>query len=244
MKDSYKSGEIILNEEVSKKIYKLVLDGEFSGEAGQFYMVKGWDGLDPLLPRPISIADIDKGKLTLLYEVRGRGTDIISRLKPGDELSLLGPLGKGFDLDSSGKIALVSGGIGIAPLLYLSKSLNVKVDLYCGFREEAYFIDEFRKNTSNIYISTEKGQHGHKGFITDLVDPDLYNKIYSCGPMAMMESLYKKTKDKSKLELSMENRMACGVGVCLGCTIKTKNSIKRVCKEGPVFKGDEVIFND
>lgn len=246
MKNTYTDGIIISNEEIENNIYKIVLDGDFSGEVGQFFMLRGWEGLDPLLPRPISIADMnDDGQLTLLYEVRGRGTHIISKLRQGDKLSLLGPLGSGFNITGQEKnVALVSGGVGIAPLLYLSRKLNCKVDLYCGFRDVSYFTNEFSKYVENIYITTETGTEGHKGFVTDILDTKKYDSIYSCGPIPMMNSLYNITDDINKLQLSMESRMACGIGACLGCTIKTTKGMKRVCKEGPVFSGSEVCFND
>lgn len=245
MKNTYTDGLIISNEEISKNIFKIVLEGDFTGKVGQFFMLRGWDGLDPLLPRPISISDLDDHKLTLLYEVRGRGTHIISKLKKGDKLSLLGPLGNGFNIDENRKnVALVSGGVGIAPLLYLSRKLKCNVDLYCGFRDVSYYLNEFKDYVNNIYVTTETGSEGHKGFVTEIIDTKKYDSIYSCGPIPMMNSLYNITDDSSKLQLSMESRMACGVGACLGCTIKTTKGVLRVCKEGPIFKGNEVCFND
>ncbi len=244
MKDSYRDGIIILNEEVARGIFKLVLDGDFTGEPGQFYMLRGWNGLDPFLPRPISIADVEDGRLTLLYEVRGKGTHIISRLSVGDSLSVLGPLGNGFENLREGRLALVSGGIGIAPLLYLAKRRESQVDLYSGFRSEPYFLEEFRPFVNEIRVSTEDGSFGHEGFVTELLSPEEYDLVVSCGPMPMMEALAKQCRDKTELMLSMESHMACGIGACLGCTIQTIRGMERVCKEGPVFNSREVIFHD
>lgn len=244
MKDSYKDGIIYSNIEISPNIYEIILEGDFQGKPGQFYMVRGWNGLDPFLPRPISIADLESRKLKLLYEVRGRGTHIISKLKKGDKLSLLGPLGNTFNLGEEGKIALISGGVGIAPMLYLAKSLSGQVDIYSGFRNNTYFLDQIRPYTKNTFISTEDGLTGHKGFVTELFEPEKYNLVYTCGPTPMMNAVLKICKGKVPVYVSMESRMACGVGACLGCTIETIRGMERVCKEGPVFKGEEVIIHD
>ncbi len=242
MRDSYVDGEILLNEKISRNIYRLKLKGDFKGVPGQFYMVKGWSGEDPFLPRPISISDLEDGCLTLLYEVVGRGTHIISELKEGDSLSLLGPLGNGFNLEEQEKIAIVSGGIGIAPLLFLAKELKSSVDLYSGFREKSYYTEEFKDYIEEINISTEDGSFGHKGYITEILNPENYDLVIACGPEDMISALVKLCKDKAQLEISMENRMACGIGACMGCTIETIRGMERVCKEGPVFKAEEVIF--
>ncbi|WP_409226994.1 dihydroorotate dehydrogenase electron transfer subunit [Gudongella sp. SC589] len=244
MKDSYREGKIIINEEVAKGVFKLILEGNFTGAPGQFYMLRGWNGLDPFLPRPISIADIEDGRLTLLYEVRGKGTHIISKLSPGDSLSLLGPLGNGFGKINGDRMALVSGGIGIAPLLYLAKEMDAQVDLYSGFRNGPYFMEEFKPFVNEIKVSTEDGTFGHKGFVTELLIPENYDAVISCGPMPMMEALKDQCRDKTELMLSMESHMACGIGACLGCTIQTIRGMERVCKEGPVFNAREVIFHD
>lgn len=244
MKEGYRDGIIISNNEISPNIYEVVLEGNFKGKPGQFYMIRGWNGLDPLLPRPISIADINNGNITFLYEVRGRGTHIISQLKEGDSLSILGPLGNGFSIDKSKKIAIVSGGIGIAPMLYLSKHLNNKADLYAGFRNEGYYIDSFSQYVDDIFISTEDGSQGYKGYIVDIIDPEKYDLIYSCGPLPMMKALIDKCRGKAPLYISMESRMACGVGACLGCVVETIDGIERVCKEGPVFLAEEVILDE
>lgn len=242
MKDSYKDGIIYSNIEISPNIYEIILEGNFQGEPGQFYMIKGWNGLDPFLPRPISIADLESGKLKLLYEVRGRGTHIVSKLKKGDKLSLLGPLGNTFNLKEKGRIALISGGIGIAPMLYLAKKLSGQVDIYSGFRNQAYFLNEIKPYTKSVFISTENGSTGHKGFVTELFNPENYDLVYTCGPMPMIDAVLKLCKGKVPVYVSMESRMACGIGACLGCTVETIRGMERVCKEGPVFKGEELVI--
>lgn len=242
MKDSYKEGIIIENIEIAKNIYIIRLKGDFEGVPGQFYMLRGWEGNDPFLPRPISIADLNDGVLTMIYEIRGRGTHIVSDLKPGQSLSLLGPLGNGFPISEGKKTAIVGGGIGIAPMLYLARYLGDKAVLYAGFRSEPYLLESFKEHVSEILISTEDGSYGHKGFVTGMIDPEAYEIIYSCGPMPMMEALGKLCKGRSELIVSLESHMACGIGICLGCTVPTVRGMERVCKEGPVFRAEEVLL--
>lgn len=242
MKKGYTDGIISENKEISSRIYELTLKGNFQGKPGQFYMIKGWDGLDPFLPRPISIADLENGELKFLYEVRGRGTHIIGNLKRGDKLSVLGPLGNGFALEENKRVAIISGGVGIAPMLYLAKKLNAKIDIYSGFRKDVYFLDQIKPYTENVFISTEDGSTGHKGFVTELFNPLDYDLVYTCGPTPMMNVVINICRHKVALYVSMESRMACGIGACLGCTIETINGMERVCKEGPVFRGEEIII--
>jgi dihydroorotate dehydrogenase electron transfer subunit len=242
LKDSYRDGILIENAEIAKNIFRIRLSGDFQGAPGQFYMLRGWEGNDPFLPRPISIADLREGVLTMIYEVRGKGTHIISSLKPGDTLSLLGPLGNGFQLEEGKRVAIVAGGIGIAPMLYLAKSLGAKAYLYAGFRSDPYLLEDFEDHTNEIIISTEDGSIGHRGFVTDIFDPEAYDTVYSCGPMPMMEALGRKCLDKTQLYVSLESHMACGIGICLGCTVPTIRGMERVCKEGPVFSAQEVIL--
>jgi dihydroorotate dehydrogenase electron transfer subunit len=242
LKDSYRDGSIIENTEIAKNIFMIRLQGDFQGIPGQFYMLKGWECNDPFLPRPISIADLRDGILTMIYEIRGKGTHIISRLKPGDALSLLGPLGNGFPLVEGKKIAIVSGGIGIAPMLYLARSLGNKAVLYAGFRSEPYLLDSFEEHVSEVHISTDDGSFGHKGFVTGMIDPEAYDMIYSCGPIPMMKALASLCNGKTELIVSLESHMACGIGICLGCTVPTVRGMERVCKEGPVFKAEEVLI--
>ncbi len=242
MKQSYTKGVIHSNIQVATNIYELKIEGNFKGEAGQFYMIKGWE-VNPFLSRPISICDISEGVITFLYEVRGKGTHIISQLKTGDILELLGPLGSGFDMDLEGNIAIISGGIGIAPMIYLGKKLNANIDFYCGFRHEVYCVNRIESHVGNVFISTEDGTVGHKGFVTELFIPKKYDLVLTCGPIPMMERVVNMCKGKVPVYVSMESRMACGIGACLGCTVETTSGMKRVCKEGPVFLGEEVVFN-
>lgn len=239
---TYKNAKIISNEEISKDIYKLVVEDNSEIKPGQFYMlkVKG----ETLLPRPISICEKNGDKLTFLYAVVGKGTKEYTRLREGDSISLTGPVGNGFDLEKDyGKVALVAGGIGTAPMLELAKNLrkrnkDQKIDVYFGFRDEIYLVDEIEKYSSEVKVSTNTGKYGHKGFITDILNVEDYDTVLCCGPEVMMKKVIDMCKEKNVgVYVSMEKHMACGVGACLGCTCKTKEGNKRTCKDGPVFDG-------
>lgn len=233
--------KVSLNEKVIDGIYKLTVKGKFEGKPGQFYMLKVPSSV-VLLPRAISIYDIDDEKIEFLYQVIGEGTKEFTRLRTGDELRLVGALGNGFDINHEGKkVALVSGGIGTAPMINLSKNLKAeKVDFYGGFRDTVYAVDDLKKYVDNVYVSTENGAEGHKGYITEIFKPENYDVVLCCGPEVMMFKVVKMCKEKNvPVFISMENKMACGVGACLVCTCKTKGGNVRTCKEGPVFNGEE-----
>lgn len=238
----YRKAKVISNEEVSKDIYKLVVEDKSEIKAGQFYMLKVNGGT--FLPRPISICSKDGDTLTFLYAIVGNGTKEFSKLRESNEISLTGPLGNGFDLDKKyGKVALVSGGIGTAPMFELAKRLRAnnpdeKIDLYSGFRDEVYLLDEFKPYVNEIKVSTNTGKHGHEGFVTDLLKVEEYDTVLCCGPEIMMKKVIEMCKEKNiAVYVSMEKHMACGVGACLVCTCKTKGGNKRTCKDGPVFDG-------
>ncbi|SFC57425.1 dihydroorotate dehydrogenase electron transfer subunit [Clostridium uliginosum] len=239
---SYRDAKVVSNEEISKDIYKLVVEDESEINAGQFYMLKV-NG-QTFLPRPISICEKSENKLTFLYAVVGTGTKEFTKLRENDEISLTGPLGNGFDLKKDyGKVALVSGGIGTAPMFELAKRLrtknkNQKIDLYAGFRDDVYLVDDFNKYVNKVNVSTNTGKHGHKGFITELLNVEEYDTVLCCGPEVMMKKVVEMCKEKNvSIYVSMEKHMACGVGACLVCTCKTKDGHKRTCKDGPVFDG-------
>lgn len=244
MQPVFKEAEIYENLEISENIYKLKIKGDFQGDPGQFYMLRCWDS-EPLLGRPISIEDIDECGITFLYQAVGRGTEQLKKLKKGDGIKLLGPLGNGFDLNNKQeRVALVCGGIGIAPLLYAAKKMkDLQVDLYAGFKDSVHTIDSFKGLVSEIYISTESGKSGKKGFITDIFEAGKYDLVLCCGPEPMMKKIVEACRQSSvPLQVSMEKHMACGVGACLVCTCKTKWGNKRTCKDGPVFSGEDLIF--
>lgn len=242
----YDKEKVKENIKVSADIFKLTIKGSFKAKPGQFYMLKAWEeGL--LLPRPISVHDVDEEGITFLYAVVGKGQKILSKLKENDEVSIMGPLGNGFDVESiKGKVAVISGGIGIAPMNYLIKSLKgCSVDLYAGFRDSSYGLEEVEEYVNSIYVATETGKTGYRGFVTDLLKPEEYDLVICCGPEVMMKKVAYMCVEKGvEVYVSMENRMACGVGACLVCTCKTKEGNKRTCKDGPVFKGRDLIFYD
>ncbi|MDD6795012.1 MAG: dihydroorotate dehydrogenase electron transfer subunit [Clostridiaceae bacterium] len=240
---TYRKSKVLYNEKVIDNIYKMVCEDKNTVNAGQFYMLRNDRG-SVLLPRPISICEKHDNTITFLYAVVGKGTEEFSRLKDGDEISLTGPLGNGFNLEEDlGKVAIVAGGIGTAPMVEVVKRLRKKdkdavIDVYAGFRDNIFLINEYSKYASNINITTNTGKHGHKGFVTDVLKPEEYDTVLCCGPEVMMKAVVDMCKEKGvKVYVSMEKHMACGVGACLVCTCKTKDGNKRTCKDGPVFDG-------
>lgn len=223
-------------------VYKMTVEGDFRGKPGQFYMFRSWD-LDPLLSRPFSICDITKDGIVFLYQVVGKGTKQMSEMGQGSKCQLLGPLGNGFEINENySKTALISGGIGLAPMYFLAKELKCQVDLYAGFSDEPYFIEEMGKVINDLRCASDKGLAGKKGNVLSILDESIeeYDQIFACGPEPMLAAIKDKI-DGNKLQLSLENHMACGFGICLGCAVETTQGIKRCCVEGPVFKGSELI---
>jgi dihydroorotate dehydrogenase electron transfer subunit len=245
MELKYAAKKVLSNVEIIEGIYRLHVSGSFNIKPGQFFMLSAWEE-QMLLPRPISVHEVDEEGVYFLYQAKGKGTKILSLLTEGQNINLLGPLGNGFDVeDIKGKVAVVAGGIGIAPMNYLIKSLsNCQVDLYCGFRDEIYGVDRIKSDIKKIYISTDTGDIGHKGFITDIFEPDEYDLVLCCGPEVMMKKVVEKCRKFSvPVYVSMEKYMACGLGACLVCTCKTVNGNKRTCADGPVFSGEELCLD-
>lgn len=217
---------------------------------GQFYMLRAWEAEEaPLLSRPISVHRFDREKkeISFLYEVRGTGTQKLAALRPGDTVALTGPSGRGFPVDGTlgGAVALVGGGIGTAPLLLLCKQLcraGVRPDVYVGFRDATYGMDRFVPWCHDIFVATDSGNEGHHGLVTDLLDAKNYDIVLTCGPMVMMRGVAKLCAAANVPCLaSLEKKMACGLGACLGCTCHTKIGPVTVCKDGPVFNAQEVF---
>ncbi|MDW5300446.1 MAG: dihydroorotate dehydrogenase electron transfer subunit [Sedimentibacter sp.] len=236
--------KIIENVNISNRIYRLTAEFKDEIKPGQFFMLKTLDN-SFLLPRPISVNDVNENTVTFLYRTEGIGTTKISSMRENDEIQLFGPLGNGFDIDElNGKIAVVGGGIGIAPLLYLTKILGKKVDVYLGYRDKdnVYIENLFQQYADKTVVVTEDGSIGEKGFVTDYIDYKKYDVVVTCGPEIMMNIIMKNCMENNvKCYVSLERRMACGMGVCLGCTVETKNGNKRACKDGPVFSSEELI---
>lgn len=232
--------EILQNERVNEDFYLMKVKEKNQAAMGQFYMLRAWNEY-PVLSRPISVFDADPETVSFLYKVVGKGTEIFAELKAGDEITLDGPHGNGFP-EVKGKVALVGGGVGIAPLYLAAKTLkkldpDTTVDIYLGFSGEPILTDRYEQVADKVTVNVG-------GFVTDDIDPCQYDYIMTCGPEIMMKVLYKKCKDMkaaAPVYVSMENRMACGIGACLVCTCKTSNGNRRACKDGPVMLGNEVF---
>ena len=232
------------NSLIATKTYKMVLvgngvvDGEFVDiRIPGFY-----------LRRPLSICDKEEGKLTVVYKVVGEGTKVLSQMPVGAELEVLTGLGRGFDPDAcESRALLVGGGLGVPPLFLLAKELKARgkrVTAVLGFNkaDEIILADDFKSVCDEVVISTADGSVGVKGFVTDAIAAmqPVYDYFYTCGPMVMMKALCAALEGPG--EASLEERMGCGAGFCYGCSIETKNGPKRVCKDGPVFKKEELIW--
>jgi dihydroorotate dehydrogenase electron transfer subunit len=212
--------------------------------AGQFFMLRSWDRI-PVLSRPISVFDAGDDRISFLYKTVGQGTALFSRLKPGDSITVQGPLGQGFPTAPpvTGRIALVGGGAGIAPLYLAAKQYRGAADRYLGFSGAAFLTEEYRGVADRVTVKVG-------GFITDAIDPagydgdTPYDAIFTCGPEAMMRALWEKCRAcgvADKLFVSLESRMACGIGACYGCSRKTVGGNRKVCRDGPVFPAPEVF---
>ena len=244
---------IISQEKIAEGIYDMWLCTEEianHAKAGQFVSVYCNDGTK-LLPRPISICEVNKEKkaLRLVYRVAGNGTAEFSRMKAGETLRILGPLGNGFTLGEK-RAFLIGGGIGIPPMLELAKELNCEKQIVVGYRNDELFLADELKQYGEVIIATEDGSVGTKGNVLDAIRENglKADVIYACGPTPMLRAL-KQYAAENDIEcwISMEERMACGIGACLACVCKSKEkdhhtnvNNKRICKEGPVFRAEEV----
>ena len=222
------------------------LSGETSSvtRPGQFVNVS-LDGF--FLRRPISVCDWDDGSLTLIFKTVGNGTAAMERMQPGITLDLLTNLGNGYDLARSGEHPLlIGGGAGVPPLYGLAKELRKqgkRVTVLLGFnkKEEVFFESEFRGLGADVLVSTADGSYGVPGFVTDSMKRvSEYSFTYACGPLPMLRAVY----DASPVpgEFSFEERMGCGFGACMGCTVLTKNGPKRICRDGPVLEKEEILW--
>ncbi len=232
------------NKQILNNIYKLSAEFEAEIKPGQFFMLKTLDN-SFLLPRPISVNDVNGNIASFLFRLEGQGTKNISKLCVNDKIQLFGPLGNGFDTEKlKGKTAIIGGGIGVAPLLYLTKILGINADVYLGYKDmgNMYISEEFKIYANKTVIVTEDGSFGEKGFVTDFVPYNKYDAVVACGPEIMMNKIMNICiANNIKCYLSLERRMACGIGACLGCTVETKNGNKRACKDGPVFDSEDLL---
>ncbi len=248
-------GMVISNKQVAKNIYLLTLGlgKKVNPKPGQFFMLKVSQELNPLLPRPFSWFEIsDSGReVKFLYQIVGRGTEILSQKKRGEPISLLGPLGKGFNLKPArGKVYLIAGGVGIAGLWALAKKLKedkkLELEIFWGAKNRSCFFLLPSKSIKPVYAS-EDGSKGKKGLVSELFQrrleggesPDFF---YACGPRGMLIALGLLAKKYNlKGEVLYEERMACGLGACMGCAVpSSKGGYLRVCQDGPVFNWEEI----
>lgn len=233
---------------------------------GQFITVRLSDFSEPLLRRPFSIHTVSGPHIEVLYEVLGRGTEILAQKKPGAYIDVIGPLGNGFDLSAHdarhGVPLLVAGGMGVAPLVFLArrlskgktKSVQGKMVVLIGARTKEHILceKEFKELGFDVTIATDDGSRGFRGKVTWLLERSLptnqrtnqpTNQIYACGPKPMLKEISRIAGQRRlNAQISLEEHMACGIGACLGCVVKTTLGFKRVCKEGPVFKAEEVVW--
>ena len=230
-----------------------------TAKPGNFIEIRITEGTDPFLRRPISIYQVlpEKGIVEFIFQVKGKGTEKLSQKQVGDKIDVLGPLGFGtFKTEGKQKIAIIGGGIGIFPLYELAKQAKAEgkeVYAYLGFRSKDFVMleEEFKQVSTELTITTDDGSYQKEGFAIHYLEQELASKgiqaIYACGPLPMLKAIQKLTKEKSiDSQISLEERMGCGIGACLGCAVKTAKSPKEapeywhVCKAGPVFKAEDV----
>ena len=237
--------EILTNTPLTSSVYKMTLRGDTSAitAPGQFVEI-ALPG--KFLRRPISVCDWAENSLTLIYKVVGQGTEQMAALPAGTELDVLTGLGNGYDTTLSGENpVLVGGGVGVPPLYALCKKLIAEGKtprVILGFNQESeiFLAKEFEALGVPTYIATADGSCGTKGFVTDVLKNLDYSYFYSCGPMPMFRAMEAVVTTSG--EYSFEERMGCGFGACMGCSIQTKSGAKRVCKDGPVFRREEVFY--
>ena len=235
---------ILSNEALTDSVYKMVLSGDTSHitNCGQFVNIQ-LEGM--FLRRPISVCDYDEETLTIVYKVVGKGTEAMSVMGVGTQLDILTGLGNGYDLSLAGeKPVLLGGGVGVPPMYNLAKKLRAEgkeVSVILGFNtaSEIFYEEEFKALGCTVTVTTVDGSYGVKGFVTDAL-PENYTYFYTCGPEPMLKAVFRATNTSG--QMSFEERMGCGFGACMGCSCKTLTGYKRICKEGPVMKKEEILW--
>ena len=237
--------EIRSNIALTDSVYKMVLVGDTSDitNCGQFVNIQ-LDGL--FLRRPISVCDYDDETLTIVYKVVGKGTEAMAAMGAGEKLDILTGLGNGYDLTLGGeKPVLLGGGVGVPPMYNLAKKLvaqgcEVKVILGFNTASEIFYEEDFKALGCDVTVTTVDGSYGVKGFVTTALEEVDYTYFYTCGPEPMLKAVHKASKTSG--QMSFEERMGCGFGACMGCSCKTLTGYKRICKEGPVMKKEEILW--
>ena len=238
--------KILTNEALTSNVYRMTLSGDTSAitAPGQFVNIR-LEG--KFLRRPISVCDWEEGKLTLVYKVVGHGTAQMAAMAPGESLDILTGLGNGYDLTLTGEHpVLVGGGVGVPPMFGLAKHLRAmgkEVQVILGFntREEIFYEEAFQALGCTVYVTTVDGSYGTTGFVTDALKNLSYSHFCACGPEPMLKALYAASTTSG--QMSFEERMGCGFGACMGCSCKTLTGSKRICKDGPVMKREEILWD-
>lgn len=245
----YKKGiyTVKSNTPLTPVVYRMVLEGDtqYITRSGQFINI---ELAGKYLRRPISVCDYDATTITIIYKVVGRGTEQMKAMEAGEQLDILTGLGNGFSTENGARRPLlVGGGVGVPPMYNLCRRLlgeGKSPIVILGFNtaEEIFYAEEFRALGVETYISTADGTVGTKGFVTDVLREQAldFDYLYTCGPLPMLKALYDATSVDA--EFSFEERMGCGFGACMGCSCKTKYGNKRICKDGPVLKREEIIW--
>ena len=236
---------ILSNEALTDSVYKMVLKGDTSAitHPGQFVNIQ-LEGM--FLRRPISVCDYDGETLTIVYKVVGKGTEAMSKMTVGGKLDILTGLGNGYDLSLSGqKPVLLGGGVGVPPMYNLAKKLlaegkDVTVILGFNTKSEIFYEEQFKALGAKVIVATADGSYGIKGFATTPLAELDYTYFYTCGPEPMLKAVYRATNTSG--QMSFEERMGCGFGACMGCSCKTLTGYKRICKDGPVMKKEEILW--
>ena len=236
--------EILSNTPLTDSVYKMVLQGDTEAitASGQFVNIR-LEGM--FLRRPISVCDYDEKTLTIIYKVVGKGTEAMSAMEQGQKLDILTGLGNGYDLSPSGEHpVLLGGGVGVPPMYNLAKKLvaqGKRVSVILGFNtaSEVFYEEEFKALGCQVTVTTVDGSYGQKGFVTNAL-PENYTYFYTCGPEPMLKAVYRSTYSSG--QMSFEERMGCGFGACMGCSCKTLTGYKRICKDGPVMKKEEILW--
>ena len=235
---------ILENKALTKDVFKMVLEGDTSAitASGQFVNIQL---AGKFLRRPISVCDWDASTLTIVYKVVGHGTEQMSKMPLGEKLDILTGLGNGYDLSLAGdQPLLIGGGVGVPPMYGAAKKLaemGVRAKVILGFnvKDEIFYEEEFKALGCDVTVTTVDGSYGVKGFVTNAL-PENYTYFYTCGPEPMLKAVYKATNTSG--QMSFEERMGCGFGACMGCSCKTITGYKRICKEGPVMKKEEILW--
>ena len=237
---------ILTNEALTPSVYRMTLSGDTSAitAPGQFVNIRL---AGKFLRRPISVCDWEDGKLTLVYKVVGHGTAQMAAMAPGEKLDILTGLGNGYDLGLVGDAPLlVGGGVGVPPMYGLAKHLRAmgkEVQVILGFntKAEIFYEQEFKDLGCAVTVTTADGSYGVKGFVTDAMKNLHYSHFCACGPEPMLKALYAASTTSG--QMSFEERMGCGFGACMGCSCKTLTGSKRICKDGPVMKKEEILWD-